>query len=218
MCNKIILNENSESIKYLSKKDERLKILFNLIGELSYTLYTDSYKFLVDTIIGQMLSNKVADIISNRLSNLCNDDINPKTIIELSYSQLRNIGISNSKISYIMNLTNAVLNDDINFESFSAKTNIEIEKDLQKIKGIGKWSSKMYLIFVLGKDDILPYEDMAFIQGYSWLYNTTKTDKKSIISKCKKWGKYSSVASRYLYKALDLGYTKIKFSEYKKSD
>ena len=183
MCNKIILNENSESIKYLSKKDERLKILFNLIGELSYTLYT-----------------------------------NPKTIIELSYSQLRNIGISNSKISYIMNLTNAVLNDEINFESFSTKTNIEIEKDLQKIKGIGKWSSKMYLIFVLGKDDILPYEDMAFIQGYSWLYNTTKTDKKSIISKCKKWGKYSSVASRYLYKALDLGYTKIKFSEYKKSD
>lgn len=218
MCNKIILNENSESIKYLSKKDEHLKILFNLIGELSYTLYTDSYKFLVDTIIGQMLSNKVADIISNRLSNLCNGNINPKTIIKLSYSQLRNIGISNSKISYIMNLTNAVLNDEINFESFSTKNNIEIAKELQKIKGIGKWSSKMYLIFVLGKDDILPYEDMAFIQGYSWLYNTTKTDKESIISKCKKWGKYSSVASRYLYKALDLGYTKIKFSEYKKSD
>ena len=93
---------------------------------------------------------------------------------------------------------------------------IEIERDLQKIKGIGKWSSKMYLIFVLGKNDILPYEDMAFIQAYSWLYNTNKTDKKSIINKCKKWGKYSSVASRYLYKALDLGYTKNKFSEYKK--
>lgn len=218
MCNTIILNENSESIKYLSKKDGHLKILFNLIGELSYTLYADSYQFLVNTIIGQMLSNKVTYIITTRLSNLCNGNVEPKTIIKLSYSQLRNIGISNSKIGYIMNLTNAVLNNNINFESFFTKNNVEIEKDLQKVKGIGKWSSKMYLIFVLGKNDILPYEDMAFIQSYSWLYNTTKTDKKSIIRKCKKWGKYSSIASRYLYKALDLGYTKIKFSEYKKSE
>lgn len=216
MCNTIILNENSESIQYLSKKDSNLKKLFNLIGEISYTLYADSYEFLVNTIIGQMLSNKVADIISNRLLNLCNGNIEPQTIINLSYSQLRNIGISNSKINYIMNLTNAVLNNEIDFKSFYTKSNIEIERDLQKIKGIGKWSSKMYLIFVLGKNDILPYEDMAFIQAYSWLYNTNKTDKKSIINKCKKWGKYSSVASRYLYKALDLGYTKNKFSEYKK--
>lgn len=85
MCNPIILNENSESIQYLLKREPHLKILFNLIGELSYTLYTDSYKFLVDTIIGQMLSNKVADIISNRLLNLCNGNIEPQTIMKLSY-------------------------------------------------------------------------------------------------------------------------------------
>lgn len=216
MCKKIILDENSESIKYLSKKDQHLKILFDLVGEISYTLYTDSYKFLVKTIIGQMLSNKVSDIINNRLSNLCNNNIEPRTIIKLPHSKLRNIGISNSKIQYIMNLTNAVLNNEINFDSFSTKNNAEIETELQKIKGIGKWSSKMYLIFVMGRNDVLPYEDMAFIQGYSWLYNTNKTDKKSIISKCKKWGQYSSIASRYLYKALDLGYTKIKFSECKR--
>ena len=87
MCNTIILNENSESIQYLSKKDSNLKKLFNLIGEISYTLYADSYEFLVNTIIGQMLSNKVADIISNRLLNLCNGNIEPQTIINLSYSQ-----------------------------------------------------------------------------------------------------------------------------------
>lgn len=93
----ILLNANSKSIKYLSKKDSHLKDLFNLIGELSYTLYTDSYKFLVDTIIGQMLSNKVADIISNRLLNLCNGNVTPQEINSLSNLDLRNIGISNSK-------------------------------------------------------------------------------------------------------------------------
>lgn len=216
MSKTVILNSNSESIKYLSKKDIKLNILFNLIGDLSYTLYDNPYTFLIKTIIGQMLSNKVADVLYNRLLDLCKNDISQKKILDLDYTKLRNIGISNSKIDYIKNLSNAVLNNEIDFKSFDKKTNSEIEKDLQKIRGIGKWTSKMYLIFVLGRDDVLPYEDMAFIQSYSWLYNTNKTDKNSIIKKCKKWGKYSSVASRYLYKALDLGYTKIKFSEYKK--
>lgn len=212
----VLLNSNSESIKYLSKKDINLNILFNLIGDLSYTLYDNPYTFLIKTIIGQILSNKVADVLYNRLLDLCKNDITPKKILDLDYTKLRNIGISNSKIDYIKNLSNSVLNNEIDFKSFDKKTNFEIEKDLQKIRGIGKWTSKMYLIFVLGRDDVLPYEDMAFIQSYSWLYNTNKTDKNSIIKKCKKWGKYSSIASRYLYKALDLGYTKIKFSEYKK--
>ena len=212
----VLLNSNSESIKYLSKKDINLNILFNLIGDLSYTLYDNPYAFLIKTIISQMLSNKVADVLYNRLLDLCKNNITPKKILNLNYTKLRNIGISNSKIDYIKNLSNSVLNNEIDFKSFDKKTNSEIEKDLQKIRGIGKWTSKMYLIFVLGRDDVLPYEDMAFIQSYSWLYNTNKTDKNSIIKKCKKWGKYSSIASRYLYKALDLGYTKIKFSEYKK--
>lgn len=216
MSKTVILNSNSESIKYLAKKDINLNILFNLIGDLSYTLYDNPYTFLIKTIIGQMLSNKVADVLYNRLLDLCKNDITPQKILDLDYTELRNIGISNSKIDYIKNLSNSVLNNEIKFKSFDKKNNSEIEKDLQKIRGIGKWTSKMYLIFVLGRNDVLPYEDMAFIQSYSWLYNTNKTDKNSIIKKCKKWGKYSSIASRYLYKALDLGYTKIKFSEYKK--
>lgn len=134
MGNTIILNENSESIQYLLKKDSHLKILFNLIGEISYTLYTDSYEFLVNTIIGQMLSNKVADIISNRLLDLCKGHVSPEKVIKLSYSELKNIGISNSKIIYIMNLTNSVLNNEIDFESFTTKNNLEIEQSLQKNK------------------------------------------------------------------------------------
>lgn len=215
MNNVIILNNNSESIIYLSNKDINLNILFTLIGDLSYTLYNNPYTFLVK-IIGQMLSNKVADILYKRLLELCKNNITPEAVLHLDPSSLRNIGISNSKIDYIKNLSSSALNDEINFGTFDKKTNSEIEKDLQKIKGIGKRTSKMYLIFILGRDDVLPYEDIAFIQGYSWLYNPNKIDKNSIIKKCKKWGKYSSVTSRYLYRALDLGYTKIKFSEYKK--
>ena len=95
----VILNNNSESIKYLAKKDSNLNILFNLIGDLSYTLYDNPYTFLIKTIIGQMLSNKVADVLYNRLLNLCKNDITPKKILNLDYTELRNIGISNSKMN-----------------------------------------------------------------------------------------------------------------------
>lgn len=79
------------------------------------------------------------------------------------------------------------------------------------LHGIGKWTAKMYLIFVLDRQEILPYEDIAFLQSYEWLYKTKDRSKKSIEKKCKKWKPYSSIASRYLYKALDTGLTKESF-------
>lgn len=73
----------------------------------------------------------------------------------------------------------------------------------------------MYLIFVLDRQDILPYEDGAFLQSYRWLYKTIDCSPASIKSKCKKWSPYSSIAARYLYHALDLGLTKSEFHLFK---
>jgi len=73
----------------------------------------------------------------------------------------------------------------------------------------------MYLIFVLDRQDILPTEDTAFIQSYEWLYKTTDRSKESIEKRCKKWKPYSSIATRYLYRALDAGFTKEEFHLFK---
>lgn len=73
----------------------------------------------------------------------------------------------------------------------------------------------MYLIFVLDRQDILPYEDVTFLQSYEWMYKTKDRSKESIAKRCKKWNPYSSIASRYLYHALDLGLTKEEFHLYK---
>jgi DNA-3-methyladenine glycosylase II len=81
----------------------------------------------------------------------------------------------------------------------------EVSKRLTSIKGIGNWTAKMYLLFFLQREDILPYEDGAFLQSYKWLYNTSKVDKESITKRCKKWKPYTSIGARYLYKALDNG-------------
>ena len=96
----------------------------------------------------------------------------------------------------------------------------EVFHKLKRIDGIGNWTAKMYLLFFLQRDDILPYEDSAFLQSFKWLYNLSDVSKNSIISQCHCWKPYSSIASRYLYIALDSGLTKMpidKFLNYDKN-
>jgi len=112
-------------------------------------------------------------------------------------------------------LTGSVLVGNINFSEFSTMSDSEVNDKLTSIKGIGKWTAKMYLIFVLDRQNILPTEDAAFLQSYCWLYKVENPTKKDIIRKCAKWSPYSSIAARYLYRALDLGLIKQEFHLYK---
>jgi DNA-3-methyladenine glycosylase II len=94
------------------------------------------------------------------------------------------------------------------FDSFSALSDTEIIRQLTSLRGIGTWSAKMYLIFVLNRLDVLPYEDGAFLQVYKWLYATEDVKPAAIIERCEPWKPYSSLAARYLYRALDAGMVK----------
>ncbi len=207
MSELITLTSDSNSIQHLCK-DKRMAKLISILGPISYTLSKDSYSFLVNTIIGQMLSNKVADILSSRLITLCGDFVCPDTIGSLTDEAIQNIGISKSKVSYIRNLTEAIQSGTISFSEFPHLQDGEIIKKLTSLRGIGNWSAKMYLIFALDRQDVLPVEDAAFLQGYSWLYNTADLKPASLATACEGWKPYSSIAARYLYQAVDKGLTK----------
>ena len=90
----------------------------------------------------------------------------------------------------------------------------EIIKQLTKLPGIGRWTEKMYLIFSLDRPDVLPVEDVAFLQGYQWTYKTDDVSPAAARKKCKKWSPYASIAARYMYQALDLGLTEQEFHLY----
>lgn len=215
MNNTKILNQNTASVLYLCRKDKRLAKVIAMVGEITYQTYTDSYAFLVQQIIGQMLSNKAADKICKRLEALCGNRITLESIQALSDEQIKSVGTSASKVSYIRCLTKAVLDKQIIFEEFPDMTDQEIVKKLTLIRGIGKWSAKMYLIFVLDRQDVLPLEDAAFLQGYQWMYKIKDMKSENIEKRCKKWSPYASIAARYLYRALDMGLTKEEFHLYK---
>lgn len=215
MNNTKILNQNTASVLCLCRKDKRLAKVISMVGEITYQTYTDSYAFLVQQIIGQMLSNKAADKICKRLKDLCDNRITLESIQALSDEQIKSVGTSASKVSYIRCLTKAVLDKQIIFEEFPDMTDQEIVKKLTLVHGIGKWSAKMYLIFVLDRQDVLPLEDVAFLQGYQWMYKIKDMKSENIEKRCKKWSPYASIAARYLYRALDMGLTKEEFHLYK---
>ena len=215
MRNAITLSDESPSVVFLKNRDKRLARVIDMVGTITYTPYEDGYTFLIHEVIEQMLSIKAASKIYARLVESCNGVINPDSIASLTDDQLKGIGTSNAKVEYIKSITNAIQNGDLDLDILSSLHDEAVTKKLMSIRGIGTWTAKMYLIFVLDRKDILPFEDGAFLQSYRWLYKTTDISKESIIKKCSKWKPYSSIAARYMYKALDLGYTKNEFHLYK---
>lgn len=212
----ITLDADTASIQYLCKRDKRLAKVISMIGSITYkTLADEPYAFLVHEIIEQMLSVKAGAKIYGRLSSICNDQVTPEIVSIITDEMLRSTGISQNKISYIRALTNEIMNGSLDLSTLSEYPDEDVKKRLTSIKGIGNWTANMYLIFVLNRDDILPVEDIAFQQSYKWLYHTEDVSKESIRKKCKKWKPYSSIASRFLYRALDDGLTKTTFHLYK---
>ncbi len=214
--NIVQLNMYHDAVYYLCRRDKRLAKVISMVGEITYSPYTkDGYAFLIHEIIEQMLSIKVGEKIYNRLLNLCGGAITPSAIERLSVEEIRETGTSISKANYILGITQEIISGNLNLEEMPSLSDEVVFKRLVKIRGIGSWTAKMYLIFVLDRQDILPFEDVAFLQAYRWMYKTDDLSKESVVKKCKKWKPYSSIAARYLYRALDMGYTKNPFHLYK---
>lgn len=211
MPSEVILNPDNPTVSFLCNRDSRLSKVISQIGTIKYTPHSDAYRFMLHEIIEQMLSVKAGTHIFNRLCELCNDDTSPSSISMLTDEQIRAIGTSGSKVRCIREFTNAILVGDLILDDFNNQSDEVVMSTLTSIYGIGNWTAKMYLIFVLDRQDILPYEDGAFIQSYKWLYATNDSSMQSIKEKCKMWKPYSSIASRYMYRALDTGLTKKEF-------
>ena len=217
IVNEVYLNEQSASIRHLCAHDRRLAKVISMIGPIQYQLHTDCYSFFVNHIIGQMLSNKVRDVLYGRLLELCSGNITAETIAALPDEQIRSIGLSNAKVHYIREFTDALESGQITPALYPQMSDQEIIRSLTAIRGIGVWTAKMYLIFALDRPDVLPYEDGAFLQSYKWLYKTDDATPSAVRKKCRKWHPYASVAARYMYRALDMGITKQEFHLFKQN-
>ncbi|MBA2175836.1 DNA-3-methyladenine glycosylase 2 family protein [Halobacillus locisalis] len=199
----IILNvENDQAIYQLIKNDTQLGKLIAIIGDLTITLSSDPFRSLVKTIIDQQLSVKAAGTINNRVEELMCGNVTPYALSISSDESLRNAGVSYRKISYIRDLVDKVLKGDLNFEEMNQLHNKEVVAMLTNVKGIGKWSAEMFLIFSLGRTNVLSLDDVGLQRAAKWLYGGEE-GKELLKSKADLWTPHYTIASLYLWEAVN---------------
>jgi len=189
--------------KALSAKDKKLsKIIESYPNDFLFSK-SDPFFTLARSIVGQQISVKAAQSVWNKLE-IKVKKINPKIIITTHSSTLKSVGLSRQKVKYLKNLANAFTEKKIKINLWDKMNNEEIVQDLIQIKGIGRWTAEMFLIFNLCRADIFPLDDIGMIKGLCKLYKITyPTNRELVIKIGEKWKPYRSVATWYLWRSLD---------------
>lgn len=164
---------------------------------------TDFYHDMVENIVGQQLSGKVAQVIFNRFKTLFpNNYPTPELVLLTSDESLRSIGLSGAKTKYVKALAEFTLHHDLSLQQVAQLSDEELIKLLTQIKGVGVWTAQMLLIFSLNRKDVLPVDDLAIQQGMRELYNIKvngKQFKDRLIRISNKWKPYRTTGSRLVW-------------------
>ncbi|MDW7684989.1 MAG: DNA-3-methyladenine glycosylase [Bacillota bacterium] len=205
MNNIIQFDKNSAAIIHLSSVDTKLAALIDNIGEYTLLLRTDYTAAIIRAIIGQQLSVKAARTIWHRLEQLCGG-VTPDAILSVSEEELRQAGLSKAKACYAKDFSMKVQSGEINFESLCGLEDEMVISTLTQVRGIGKWTAEMFLIFSLGRPDILPVDDLGLQRSIMWLYGLPDTPKRSELFELGQlWKPFRSVATLYLWDAVNRG-------------
>ena len=181
--------------KELCLKDKKLGKIINKYPKDFLYSKSDPFKTLARSIIGQQISVKAAQSVWDKFEQKC-QNVNPKKVAKLHYMSL--------KINYLKCLSDAFINKTLNPNTWVNLEDEEIITQLTKIKGIGRWTAEMYLIFNLCRPDIFPVKDIGVIKGicncYNLKYPISDHHAKTLSEKWKPW---RSVATWYLWRSLD---------------
>lgn len=197
-----------KALDYLTKNDFLLADLIKAHEVPAFTPHANYYQELASSIISQQLSVKAAATIEKRFVALFGNAPfpSPEQILEKDIEQLRTVGLSRPKAGYIKDLAMKVLDGTVKFDHLNQLSNQEIADELIKIKGVGVWTVHMFLMFCMGRLDVLPVGDLGIKNGIQKLYGfdhlPTPEDIEKI-AKNNKWAPYESVASWYIWQSLD---------------
>jgi DNA-3-methyladenine glycosylase II len=172
-----------------------------VVGDISFSLQDDYFEALVQKIIGQMLSVKVAATIERRARALC-PRLSAEAINHVSDEELRSVGLSKSKISYIRDLIVKVESGELILNQLVSLSDEEIIKELMKVKGIGKWTAEMFVIFSLGRLNVFSYGDVGLQRGIKWLYKISD-DEIDFDCLFQRWSPYNTIASLYVWEIVN---------------
>ncbi len=192
---------------HLAARDKRLAPIIKSSGSCRLKPHTDHYGELVGSIVGQQLSAKAAAAIWRRVLDLFSGQMpTPAELIKIDGQKLRDIGLSWPKVGYVKDLAEHVLDGRLDLTHIAKMPNDQLIEQLTAVKGLGEWSAHMFMIFGLGRLDVLPVGDLGIRKAVMNIYGLKELpDPPAIVTIANQnnWHPYESVAAWYLWQSLD---------------
>lgn len=189
-------------------KDKKLKKLVDTIDLSEIKVKKNVFIALISSIVSQQLSTKVADVIFNRFIMLYpSKKPTPEQVLHTPTTTLRSIGFSNQKASYLHNIAQFATENDISFAYLQKMDDEALIAYLTQIKGVGRWTVEMLMMFTLGRENIFSLGDYGLQMGAKKLYKLDDSNKKEFLQKLdklsEKWKPYKTYAAMYLWRYKD---------------
>lgn len=198
------MRDYSAAVAHLRRVDPVLAKIIAQYGPCSLKLDRRYFRLLVEAILSQQLSTKAAATIRDRLYDLLQKQVVPAAIVKLRDAEFRRAGVSRQKMSYLRDLSSKWQNGVINARRFARMPDEEIIAMLTQVKGIGRWTAEMFLMFALGRPDVLPVGDLGFRNAVQRAYRLRKPpDARRMHALAEKWKPYRSIATWYLWASWD---------------
>ncbi|QEG24116.1 DNA-3-methyladenine glycosylase family protein [Mariniblastus fucicola] len=200
---------------HLRKSDPKLGAIIKSVGPFTTKARRDRFGTLVRSIVSQQIATAAAEAIKSRLETAIEDNRKtarkrgqpycPKTILDFSVDELREIGLSRQKATYVQSLAQHVVDGDVDLAEIHKLDDETIIESLTQVKGIGRWTAQMFLIFSLARLDVLPVDDLGVRTAVKNVYGLGDLPAKSEMEEiAEPWRPYASIASWYMWRSLEL--------------
>jgi DNA-3-methyladenine glycosylase II len=194
-----------KAINHLKKSDPVMRGIIERVGACRMEFGEPTFHSLAEAIVYQQLNGKAAVTIFKRFTDAAGTPVTPKGILNLSEQQLRAVGLSKQKSSYLRDLATKTESGLLNFNKLQTMEEIDVIEHLTQVKGIGVWTAHMFLMFTLRRPDVLPTGDYGIQVAIKKHYRKRKLPKPKDMEKiAKAWSPYRSVACWYLWRSLDI--------------
>ena len=192
-----------EACKHLAKKDRVMRRLIPQFGDVCLESRGDAFVTLARSIVGQHISVKAAQSVWDRFAAL-SKSLTPANVLKLKVDDMRASGLSARKVEYLVDLALHFSNGTVHTRQWADMDDEAIIDELVAIRGIGRWTAEMFLIFYLLRPNVLPLDDVGLINGISHNYFSgeavSRSDAREVASA---WAPYCSVATWYIWRSLD---------------
>jgi DNA-3-methyladenine glycosylase II len=193
---------NRKAVGFL-KQDPNLVKIIKHIGDYQIKKRNNHFAVLVESIISQQFASAAAEAIFTRFKKLYPKFPTANQILNTRDAKLRSVGLSGMKVEYLKDLAQKIEDRKLKMRKLSKMNDDEIIEHLTQVKGIGRWTAEMFLIFSLGRLDVLPTGDLGLRKGVQMAFSLSELPKPKEVEKIgMRWKPYRSIATWYLWKSL----------------